>query len=410
MSSDNCIKTFNIKAFIMKKTLNIISASLLIMSFLSSCTEKDLISVATVPAEGDFTILPSATSIELVKTGAGTHTAITFTWDSLVYGVSTPVTFTVQMDSLNGDFSAPMADVISTNIYQKSYTDSVMNSRALKFNLTPYEPGQIKVRLKANMAYNNLPVYSKVETITVTPYDDGLMYKFPAALYLQGDAVASKGAYPVPDAQQMAKIDDHRFGLIVSLTGGKHFIFTTSSTALSDPAYKAATSSEPLAGGYFIPSGSNTNPPNGGSEISSPATTGIYKVIVDFKTGTYSVNPAPALIAPPVSLYMIGDATALGWGAPNATQKFTKVDANTFTITIPLIGGKKYDFITTETTWSDPAYKGATSKEPAMGGDFIESGSKTTPAWGGNDIIAPAASGTYTITVNFKSGTYVLTQ
>jgi len=395
----------------MKKTLSIISASLLIMIFLSSCTEKDLISVATLPAEGDFTISPSATNIELVKTGAGTHTAITFTWDTLVYGVSTPVTFTVQMDSLNGDFSDPIADVISTNIYQQSYTDSVMNSRALKFKLTPFEPGQIKVRLKANMAYNNLPVYSKVETITVTPYDDGLMYKFPATLYLQGDAVASNGTYPVPDAQQMVKIDDHRFGLIVAITGGKHFIFTTSSTALSDPAYKAATSSEPLTGGYFIPSGSNTNPPNGGSEISSPATTGIYKVIVDFKTGTYSLTTEPALITVPANLYIQGDAVASNWGYPiPAAQKFTKVDANSFVLTIPLIGGKKYAFIASETAWGDPAYKAATNAEPLMGGNFIAAGSMTVPAWGGQDIKSPVASGTYTITVHFKSGTYNLTQ
>ena len=173
---------------------------------------------------------------------------------------------------------------------------------------------------------------------------------------------------------------------------------------------KSITASEPINGGNFIPSGSQSTPPNGGSDILSPALNGIYRVIIDFKTGTYSVAKAPGLIATPASLYMVGDATALGWAAPNATQKFTQTDANTFTITLPLIGGKKYDFITTATTWSDPAYKGATNAEPPTGGNFIASGAATVPAWGGSDIIAPAASGTYKITVNFKSGTYVLTQ
>jgi len=342
----------------------------------------------------------SANSIELTKSGAGTHTALVFTWDTLVYGVSTPVTFIVQMDSTNGDFSVPLVDVISTNIYQKSYTDSVMNSRALRFKLTPYEPGQIKVRFKANMAYNNLPVYSKIETITITPYDDGLMYKFPAALYLQGDAVASNGAYPVPDAQQMVRIDDHRFGLIVSLTGGKHFNFITNAASFSDPAYKAATSAEPITGGNFIPSGSQTTPPNGGSDISSPVATGIYKVIIDFKTGTYSVTKEPALISVPANLYIQGDAVASNWAYPiPAAQKFTQVDANSFVLTIPLIGGKKYDFIASETAWGDPAYKGATNAEPEMGGNFIAAGSMTVPAWGGQDIKSPVASGTFKITV-----------
>lgn len=394
----------------MKKTIHIISAALLISIFASSCGEKELLYVATQPVDGDFKVAPSSAAIELKKTGAGKHTAISFTWDTLVYGVSTPTFFTLQMDSVNGDFSKAIEDVIPTNTYQVAFTDSVMNYRALKFNLKPFAAGQIKVRLKANLAYNQMPTYSRAEIVMVTPYDDGLMYKMPAALYIQGDAVASNGAYPVPEAQRMAQLDNHRFGLLVSLTGGKHFVFTSSDAAMTDPAYKAATSAEPLAGGQFIESGSQTDPPNGGSDISSPAVTGIYKVIIDFKSGTYSVAKAPALITAPATLYMVGDATALGWGAPNATQMFTKIDANTFTITMPLIGGKKYDFITTETTWSDPAYKGATSSEPPMAGNFIESGSKTTPPWGGSDIFAPAASGTYKITVNFKAGTYVLSQ
>ena len=395
----------------MKKLYNLASTSLLIMIFLSSCTEKELISVATVPAEGAFKIIPSSTSIELNKVGAGTRSAIAFAWDTIVYGVSTPVSFTLQMDSLNGNFSAPIVDVINTNTYQIAFTDSVMNLRAMKLNLVPDEPGQIKVRLKANLAYNNLPVYSAVQIITIKPYNDGLMYRMPSSLYLQGDAVASNGSYPVPETQQMVKVDNHRFALILSLTGGKHFTFTSNAVEMSDPAYKAATATEPFAGGNFIPSGSTTNPPNGGSDIASPAATGIYKVIVDFKTGFYSVTKESAFIAVPANLYMQGDAVTSNWAYPiPAAQKFTLVDANSFTITIPLIGGKKYDFIASETAWGDPAYKGATNAEPVMGGNFIAAGSKTVPAWGGSDMIAPAASGTYIITVNFKSGTYVLTQ
>jgi uncharacterized protein (DUF2147 family) len=381
------------------------------MLLISSCSEKEFLSVATIPAEGDFLVSPSSTDIELKKTGAATHIALSFNWDTIVYGVSTPTNFTLQMDSLNGDFSAPIEDVISTNTFQISFTDSVMNYRALKLNLKPFVPGQIKVRLKANLAYNNLPVHTTVVPVTVTAYDDGLMYKMPVALYIQGDAVASNGSYPIPEAQQMAQVDDHRFGLLVSLTGGKQFTFITSATAMSDPAYKAATSAEPLTGGNFIESGSQTDPPNGGSDITSPATTGIYKVIVDFKTGTYLVTKEPALIPAPANLYIQGDAVTSNWGYPiPAAQKFTKVDANVFVLTIPLIGGKKYAFITSETAWGDPAYKGATNGQPAMGGNFIAAGSMTVPAWGGSDIFAPAASGTYKITVNFKSGTYVLTQ
>jgi starch-binding outer membrane protein SusE/F len=393
----------------MKKIYNFINVFLLLV-LVSSCTDKDLISVATPPTEDAFLLTPSTMTLELNKVGAGKHTAIVFNWDTIVYGISTPVEFTLQMDSVKGDFSSPIVDIIPTNTYEISFTDSVVNARALKLNLLPDVPGEIKVRLKANLAYNSLPVYTKVVTITVTPYENSLMYRMPATLYLQGDALASNGSFAIPESQHLAKVDNHRFALLVSLIGGKHFVFTSSGAAMSDPVYKAATSTEPITGGNFIPSGSQTTPPNGGSDISSPTLSGIYTVIVDFATGTYSVTKAPGLIATPASLYMVGDATALGWAAPNSTQKFTLIDDYTFEITLPLKAGKKYDFITTETTWSDPAYKGATSAEPVMGGSFIESGKNTVPAWAGSDIFSPSASGTYKITVCFKSGTFVLTQ
>ena len=387
----------------MKKFLKIAITIIVPVLGLFSCSNDLETATVTKPNDGDFKLMSSANNITLEKENAESQTAVTFSWDKSWYGVDTHTNFTVQIDSIGGDFSEPVISELIDN--EKSYTNAELNYIALKFKLDPDVEGQLKVRLKANLKYDVMPVYSDTKVISVTPFSTlNLKYAMPSALYIQGDAVASNWGYPIPDEQKMVQIDDHRFGLILNLIGGKNFAFITSSTAWSDPAYVAPTASAPAEGGDFIPSGSQTTPAWGGSPMSSPADSGTYKIIIDFVEGTYSVEPEPSIMAVPNELYITGDATPLGWST-GPSQKFTKVDDYTFAITVPLTEGK-YDFISA-LTWSDPAYKAKTGSEPLMGGNFIESGSATVPAWGGSDITAPAP-GTYTITVNFKSGTYVL--
>lgn len=376
----------------------------------TSCSDNIVKYYATQPS--GFTLNASATTIALSSTNAGSTTAVTFSWDSLTYGVSTPVTYTLQIDSLNGTFANPIEESVTSNSYTFTYSDSILNLRALKLKLKAGQQGKLKARLKSNLAYNQMVSYSNTITLTVTPYSSiVLKYQMPSALYLQGGAVASNWSYPVPDAQKMVQIDDHRFALLVALTAGGSYDFITSASSWGDPAYRAATSSQSASGGSFIPAGSATTPAWGGSDIPAPVTSGVYQVIVDFSTGTYTVAAAPGLLTAPSALYIVGDASPLGWAAPDATQKFTKIDDNTFSLKIALTGGKTYALITATSAWTDPAYilpAGSTASTLTSGGEIIASGA--TNNWAGVNIQSPAASGTYTITVNFKSGTFIVTQ
>jgi len=146
------------------------SALILSVTCLYSCSDKETLAVATSPTEDAFAFKASASDITLSETNASTHQAVTLQWDSLAYGISTPVTFTIQMDSVNGDFSKPLEEEIATNKFATSYTDSVLNLKALKLKLKPNVAGQIKVRLKSNLAFSQMPAYSKVLTLNVTPY------------------------------------------------------------------------------------------------------------------------------------------------------------------------------------------------------------------------------------------------
>ncbi len=113
----------------------------------------------------------------------------------------------------------------------------------------------------------------------------------------------------------------------------------------------------------------------------------------------------PPKVTPPASgeLYITGNAVASDWtNSPPANQKFTKVSPTLFQLTIALIGGNSYTFLPTYGSWNDK-YSIATKNDPneVNGGDF---------QWQGNDILAPAASGTYLIVVDFQRGKFTVTK
>lgn len=386
----------------MKKFFKIVFAILLIVVSAYSCTDDSLKSVAEPPAEGKFVLSNSTSEIVLNKKDADKTIAVTLDWDNKSwYGIDTPVTYTMQIDKSDGDFVSPQEIAIVTG-NTISLTHADLNAKAFALKLTPEVASKIKVRLKANLKYGALPIYSNVSTLTITSYNTLILkYPIPAELYLQGDAVPSNWGTPVTDIQKMTQIDDHRFGLIVALTGGKNFAVISAAATWSDPAYVTLdTNTSPQSNGTFEPRGSATN--WGGAPIKSPAATGVYQVILDFTTGIYTVTPA-VLMTSPAELYIIGDATTNGWAAPGNAQKFTKVDNNTFTLTTTLKAGK-FAFLNANATWSTPAYLGKTDAEPLLGGNLTLN---QAPNWAGSSMTAPNP-GNYTITVNFKSGTYVL--
>jgi hypothetical protein len=396
------VENQNIKYLVMKKFFKITFAILLIIVTAASCTDDTLQSVAEAPADGKFLLTNSTSEIVLDKKDADKKIAITLNWDNKSwYGIDTPLTYTLQMDKSDGEFVSPQEIAIASgnNI---SLTHADLNAKAFALELTPEVASKIKVRLKANLKYGALPIYSNVSTLTITPYSTLILkYPMPAELYLQGDAVPSNWGTPVTDIQKMAQIDDHRFGLIVTLTGGKSFAVITAASTWSDPAYVTMeANATPQSSGTFEPRGSATS--WGGAPMKSPTATGVYQVILDFTTGIYTVTPA-VLMPSPAELYVIGDATTNGWNAPGNAQKFTKVDNNTFTLTTALKAGK-YAFLNANSTWSTPAYLGKTDSEPLLGGNLTLN---QAPNWAGSSITAPNP-GNYTITVNFKSGTYVL--
>ncbi len=121
----------------------------------------------------------------------------------------------------------------------------------------------------------------------------------------------------------------------------------------------------------------------------------------------YRVTPfeIPPKVTPPASaeLYITGSAVASDWtNSPPASQKFTRVSNTLYELTIALSGGKSYTFLPVHGSW-DHKFSIAKKNDENMvnGGDFQA---------GGEDILAPAVSGTYKIEVDFQRGKFKVTK
>lgn len=106
-------------------------------------------------------------------------------------------------------------------------------------------------------------------------------------------------------------------------------------------------------------------------------------------------------LPPTGELYATGDGTPSGWtNNPPLAQKCTKLSLTEYTITMNLVPGFYYKFLSTLTQWQ-PQYGG----KEANGGDF------SANMGGGSDpdaIPTPAVAGSYKITLNFVSGKYTV--
>ncbi len=127
----------------------------------------------------------------------------------------------------------------------------------------------------------------------------------------------------------------------------------------------------------------------------------LYSNAVSFNTKPYSPPPA---VEPPTTnnLVLVGGASPGGWdNNANNTQVFTRVSNTLYELTIQLTGGGSVLFLPVPGSWDVKyGYDGANNTNTPSGDKLKKNG---------GDIIVPAASGNYKITVNFQNGTFTIT-
>jgi hypothetical protein len=235
----------------------------------------------------------------------------------------------------------------------------------------------------ASAGFYKIVVNFQTNSYSVTPIT------IPSNLYIVGDATAGGWSNPVPTpAQQFTQLSPGLFGIITNLSSSGSYLFLPVNGDWSHKYGGASATGGTLLADADVPS-SNTPP---------PSSSGLYKIIVNFATNTYTVTPYTGMPVPS-NLYIVGDATAGGWSnpVPTPSQQFTRLSNGEFKITVSLNAAPaSYLFLPVNGDWSHK-YGGAS----ASGGTLLYDGdvpSSNTPA--------PSSGGSYTIDVNYITGTY----
>jgi starch-binding outer membrane protein SusE/F len=261
--------------------------SLLVATF-ASCKKdenKNYFEGGTPPV-----LTPSSTAPVVLLIANKDNQALKFNWTNPNYQFNTgpssqDVTYTLQFDTTGANFTNPKKGEISI---PKELTTAItvkdLNTLLLGMGLLENMPHNMEVRIKSNITNSNVPLYSNVVKIVITPYLD-VVYPVPAKLYITGSATPASwmgGGDPENVSQRFTKVSSSKFELTITLSANNSFLLI--------PVYGDWNNK------YGFTGGNNANNVNGdnfkpdGGDLKAPGATKAYKITVDFKTGKYTVE------------------------------------------------------------------------------------------------------------------------
>lgn len=134
--------------------------------------------------------------------------------------------------------------------------------------------------------------------------------------------------------------------------------------------------------------------------------TSIPQLISNSMRFTITPFAIPPKVDPPTSgeLYLVGNASPGGWSnpVPVPSQKFTQVSPTLYELTVNIIGGGSLLFLPVNGSWSDKYGFDGPNNANNVNTDNLRRG--------GGDMLAPAVSGSYKITVDFQRGRFTFTK
>ena len=272
----------------MKNILKQIFFLTILVAFFASCKKdenKNYFEGGTAP------VLKASSTTPLVLLIANKdNQALSFTWTNPNYQFNTgpssqDVTYTLQFDTTGANFTNPkIGEKSIPKELATAITVKDLNTLLLGMGLLENMPHNMEIRVKSNITNSNVPLYSNVIKMIITPYLD-VVYPVPAKLYITGSASPASwmgGGDPENVNQRFTKVSSSKFELTIVLSANNSMLFV--------PVYGDWSNK------YGFTGSNNANNVNGdtfkpdGGDIKSPAVTKSYKITVDFKTGKYTVE------------------------------------------------------------------------------------------------------------------------
>jgi len=279
----------------MKYIYKIVLLSFIIIG-ISSCDENENFEILA-PQGGIAINSPiDGAAISIDKTNLE-NPGLTISWTSSTIE-GTGATYTVEAALIGTNFAEPFL-IGTTDATSINLSVEELNTFALDVLGIPGDSeAGIDIRVYAN------DVISQSVSILLTPFS--IVYE---ELFLVGSLTGWDAAQGLP----FENIGVNEFEITINLADGDAFKFVPQNDSGWDGAWKE----DPNNPGILIDEEGDPN-------ISGyPA--GNYKIYVNLNTLTFTVTEI--LVTPPTNLYLVGDATAAGWGENNNNYPMFK-DAN----------------------------------------------------------------------------------
>lgn len=290
----------------MKNILKLLFGTIFTAAIILSCKKDE----NKVYFEGGTPPLLTASSVTpmVLLIANKDNPAITFSWTNPNYrfntGVSSQnVTYILQVDTAGANFTNPKKQERAiSNDLSVSLTVKELNTFLTKLELQSGTAHDIEFRIKSTLVNGSVPLYSNVIKISINNYLDYVVeppgtptavpaLPFPYSngnLWIVGDAVASGWSNPLPSpydvSQKFSRVGGptdvlhYQANITFNATGGYKLIQTQ---GVWSTQYHALDGTAKLSGDFEK---KDSDP-----QFPSPGA-GLYKVEINFQTGTYKLT------------------------------------------------------------------------------------------------------------------------
>jgi|SRR5687768_8084893 len=275
------------------KNLKLFFATLFLAGFLSSC-EKDENKIYLESGTPPVLTASVANTIPLSFLTKDNE-AIKLFWTNPDYRFTTGISsqdvfYVIEVDTTGANFTNPnklsvsVSQELSRSFTQAEFNDFLLNTLLL----TPGQPHNIQIRVNSTLVNNSAVLHSNVLNFVVTPYaiPPKVTPPFSGKLFITGGATPGNwmgGGDPELPSQRFNQISPTLYELpSIALSGGGSYLFV--------PVYGDWSNK------YGAIGANNTNNVNGddfkanGGDLLAPAIGGIFKIVVDFQRGKFTVT------------------------------------------------------------------------------------------------------------------------
>ncbi len=277
----------------MKNIFKLFFSSLLLFIF-SSC-EKDENKIYFEGGTSPVLSSNLAATIPLSFANADKE-AIKLSWTNPDYkfttGVSSQdVNYLIEIDTTGANFTNPKKRTLATaNSLNKTITQGELNDYLLNtLELKPSMSHNIELRVTSSLIGNSIPLPSNVLKFAVTPYSIPPKVAPPASgkLYITGGATPASWQCGCGEAelvsQKFMQMSPTLYVLpSINLKAGESFLFL--------PVYGSWSEKYGFTGSGNANNVDGDEFKAGGNDIKAPASTGNYKIEVNFQTGRYTLT------------------------------------------------------------------------------------------------------------------------